>query len=88
VSARDPIKYRIEGLWPGTYSVTFTLPGFSTVKREGIELTGSFIATVNAGMRVGTLQEEQRRRHQPPGNVSDPGRPVTLVPGTREDRVS
>ena len=50
-------QYRIEGLRPGTYTVTFTLPGFSTVKREGIELTGSFIATVNTDMKVGTLQE-------------------------------
>ena len=50
-------QYRIEALRPGTYSVTFTLPGFSTVKREGIELTGSFIATVNTDMKVGTLQE-------------------------------
>src|SRR5438128_11083581 len=41
-------QYRIERLRPGTYSVTFTLPGFSTVKREGIELTGTFVATVNA----------------------------------------
>jgi len=37
--------------------VTFTLPGFSTVKREGIELTASFTATVNVEMRVGTLEE-------------------------------
>src|SRR4029079_2891226 len=50
-------RYRIENLRPGTYSVTFTLTGFTTVKREGIELTGSFIATVNTDMRVGTLQE-------------------------------
>ena len=50
-------QYRIENLRPSTYSVTFTLPGFSTVKREGIELTGSFVATVNADMKVGTLQE-------------------------------
>src|SRR5262245_5432180 len=47
-------QYRIETLRPGTYSVTFTLPGFSTVKREGIELTGSFVATVNADLRVGS----------------------------------
>ena len=33
--------------------MTFTLPGFNTVKREGIELTGTFTATVNADMRVG-----------------------------------
>jgi hypothetical protein len=30
--------YRIENLFPGTYTVTFTLPGFTTVKREGLEL--------------------------------------------------
>ena len=42
---------------PGVYSVTFTLTGFNTVKREGIELTASFTATVNADMRVGSLEE-------------------------------
>ena len=50
-------QYKIVDLRPGVYSVTFTLAGFSTVKREGIELTSSFTATVNADMRVGTLQE-------------------------------
>src|SRR3954470_22770066 len=39
-------QYRIVNLVPGTYTVTFTLPGFSIVKREGIELTGTFVATV------------------------------------------
>ena len=50
-------QYRIEDLRPGTYTVTFTLPGFSTFEREGIELTGSFTATINAEMRVGALEE-------------------------------
>jgi len=50
-------QYRIIDLPPGTYTVTFTLTGFSTVKREGIELTGSFIATINADMKVGSLAE-------------------------------
>jgi hypothetical protein len=50
-------QYRIEALRAGTYDVTFTLPGFSTVKREGIELTGTFVATVNADLRVGSLEE-------------------------------
>jgi hypothetical protein len=50
-------QYRIVDLRPGTYSVTFTLTGFSTVKRDGIELTGSFVATVNADMKVGSLEE-------------------------------
>jgi hypothetical protein len=49
--------YKIVDLRPGTYAVTFTLPGFSTVKREGVELTTGFTATVNAEMKVGSLQE-------------------------------
>src|SRR5689334_10916634 len=50
-------QYRIVDLRPGTYSVLFSLTGFSTVKREGIELTGTFVATVNGDLKVGTLQE-------------------------------
>ena len=50
-------QYRIENLRPGAYTVTFTLPGFSTSRREGIELTGSFTATVNAELVVGALEE-------------------------------
>ena len=49
--------YRIEDLRPGTYTVTFTLPGFATLKREGIVLTGSFTASVDAEMSVGGLEE-------------------------------
>jgi hypothetical protein len=50
-------QYRIVDLRAGTYSVTFTLTGFSTVKREGIELTGTFTAVVNADLKVGALAE-------------------------------
>src|SRR5438552_12616907 len=50
-------QYRIVDLRAGTYSVTFTLTGFSTVKRDGIELSGSFTAAVNADMKVGALEE-------------------------------
>jgi hypothetical protein len=50
-------QYRIVDLRPGTYAVTFTLAGFNTFKREGIELTGSFTATVNAEMKVGSIEE-------------------------------
>ena len=49
--------YRIENLRPGLYSVTFTLPGFSTVKRDGLELSGTFVATVNAELKVGAIEE-------------------------------
>src|SRR4030095_48861 len=49
--------YRIEDLRPGTYTVTFTLPGFATLKREGIVLTGTFTASVDAEMKGGGLEE-------------------------------
>jgi hypothetical protein len=49
--------YRITELEVGTYTVTFTLPGFTTVKREGVVLSGSLTATVNAELQVGTLAE-------------------------------
>src|SRR5881396_3069316 len=48
-------QYRIEDLRPGVYTVTFTLQGFSTFRREGIELSGSFTATINADLKVGAL---------------------------------
>ena len=50
-------EYRIIELRPGTYSVTFTLPGFATFKRDGLELGSSFTATVNVDMKVGGLEE-------------------------------
>ena len=50
-------QYRVVDLAAGTYSVTFQLTGFSSVKREGIELSGSFTATINADMKVGSLEE-------------------------------
>ncbi len=50
-------QYSIEDLRPGTYTVTFTLTGFSVVKREGVELSGSFVATVNADMKIGGVAE-------------------------------
>src|SRR5258705_5349274 len=50
-------QYRIVDLRPGAYAVTFELPGFSIVRREGIELSGNFVASVNADLRVGALEE-------------------------------
>jgi len=50
-------QYTIVSLPPGTYSATFALPGFSTVKREGIEMLVNFTAQVNAEMKVGGLAE-------------------------------
>ena len=50
-------QYRIVDLRPGLYTVSFNLPGFNTLQRTGIELTGNFTATVNVEMRVGSLEE-------------------------------
>jgi hypothetical protein len=49
--------YRIVDLRPGPYTVTFTLTGFNTLIRDGIELTAGFTATVNADLQVGSLEE-------------------------------
>jgi Carboxypeptidase regulatory-like domain len=49
--------YKIEQLRGGTYTVTFSLSGFNTFRRDGIELSGSFAATVNAELKVGSIAE-------------------------------
>lgn len=49
--------YRIVDLRPGTYTLTFTLPGFNTQTRAGVELQSNFTATINVELSVGTLQE-------------------------------
>src|SRR5262245_49042088 len=50
-------QYKILDLRPGTYTVAFTLPGFATIRREGLELTTGFTANVSVEMRVGTVEE-------------------------------
>ena len=50
-------RYIIPDLRPGTYRVTFTLPGFKTVVREGVELLGTGVVTINADMAIGTVEE-------------------------------
>ncbi|HEX7798275.1 MAG TPA: carboxypeptidase regulatory-like domain-containing protein [Vicinamibacterales bacterium] len=50
-------RYSIVDLRPGIYSVTFSLEGFSTVKREGIELGAGFTAAVNISLSVGAISE-------------------------------
>src|SRR5687767_3510724 len=49
--------YRIVDLRPGTYTLTFSLPGFTTLQRGGLELAGSITLTIPAEMRVGRLEE-------------------------------
>jgi hypothetical protein len=50
-------QYQIVNLPPGTYTVTFALPGFSTFKRDGVEVSVNFTSTINAEMRVGAIEE-------------------------------
>src|SRR5687767_11942186 len=50
-------QYAILDLRPGIYTVTFNLPGFVVLRREGIELTADFTAPVNAELQVGALAE-------------------------------
>ena len=67
-------QYRITELPPGTYTVTFTLTGFSTVKREGVEVSGVATIAINAELRVGALagdhhghrRDAHRRRAERP----------------------
>ena len=53
----DTGQYRIVDLRPGVYTLTFSLPGFSTVVREGLQLEGSITLTIPAEMKVGALEE-------------------------------
>jgi len=53
----DTGQYRIPDLPPGTYKITFSLTGFTTVVREGVELTGGGVMTIGADMRVGSVAE-------------------------------
>jgi len=50
-------RYIIQDLRPGTYRVSFTLPGFKTVVRENLELVGTTVVTANADMAIGTVEE-------------------------------
>jgi hypothetical protein len=84
-------QYRIVDLRPGTYSLTVTLPGFSTVKRDGIELTGSQTLTIPIEMRVGGLEETITVTGESPVvDVTNPHREIVLnsdtiqaIPATR-----
>ncbi len=70
--------YAIENLRPGEYTVTFTLPGFAVVQREGVQLAGTFNARINADMQVGALEE----------TITVTGEsPVVDVVSTRQQRV-
>ena len=83
--------YRIIELNPGTYSITYSLPGFQTIKREGIQLAGTQVITIPVDLRVGNLQETITVTGETPVvDVQSVRREVVLdseliqtVPGTR-----
>lgn len=50
-------RFNLTDLRPGAYAITFTLAGFRTLKRDGVELSAGFTATVNADLQVGSLEE-------------------------------
>src|SRR5512138_332549 len=50
-------NYRIENLRPGSYTVTFTLTGFSTIKRDGVDVSGTATTSTDATLRVGAVAE-------------------------------
>jgi hypothetical protein len=50
-------NYRFPAVPPGTYTLTFELPGFNIVKREGIQIALGFTANINVELSVATLQE-------------------------------
>jgi hypothetical protein len=50
-------QYRVVNLPPGIYTITFSLTGFSTVRREGVEVSPSFTSNVDGELRVGAVQE-------------------------------
>jgi hypothetical protein len=50
-------QYRIVDLRPGTYTLTFTLTGFNTIRREGVELPAEFVSRIDAKLAIGSLEE-------------------------------
>ncbi len=50
-------NYRFPAVPPGTFSVSYELAGFNTLKRDGISITLGFTAQVNVELALATLQE-------------------------------
>ena len=75
-------QYKVIDLRPGSYTVTFSLAGFGSVRREGVELTTAFTANVNAEMRVGALEETVTVTGESP--IVDTQNVVRLATASRE----
>src|SRR5258705_763592 len=57
VTTDEQGRYRIEALRPGPFKLTFSLSGFSPLTRTGVDVPSDTVVTVNADMKVGTLEE-------------------------------
>ena len=53
----DRGQYQIVNLVPGVYTITFTLPGFASLKRDSVALQAGFTANVAVEMSVGSVEE-------------------------------
>jgi hypothetical protein len=72
-------RYRIEDLRPGRYRVTFRLDGWQSFARDGVELSGSLTAIVNAELAIGALVAEVTVTVASPSvDLRSPSREVTL----------
>jgi hypothetical protein len=74
-------QYRIPDLPPGTYKITFSLAGFATVVREGVELSGGGVMTISAEMRVGNLAESVTVTGESPVVDVQTARQQTVIDG-------
>src|SRR5688500_12991176 len=74
-------QYRIPHLPPGTYKITFTLPGFTTVIRDGVELSGGGVMTIGAELRVGGLEESITVTGESPVEDVQTARQQTVIDG-------
>ena len=50
-------SYRFRALGRGSYDVTFELPGFQTLVREGVIVEGSRVIRIDAALEVAAMAE-------------------------------
>ena len=50
--------YRLFALPPGTYKITFTLPGFKPLTRDGIVVSLEQTVKLDAGLELGAIEEQ------------------------------
>lgn len=74
-------QYQIANLPPGSYRLTFSLAGFATVVREGVDLSGSGVTSINAELRVGALEESITVTGETPVVDVQSARQTTVIDG-------